>query len=134
QERKSELKQTPHTTKITVRDANLAEGFATRTPAVVDNGEGSTIPTTSTAPCFAFMGQLAEQFAPCFVGPSIAGIIGEMQQVAKGQGDLVRGSLRRGCRGGGDGRRILWRGRNLWRTTEKFATGSATATFDGRSI
>src|SRR5438270_13928708 len=117
----SELEDTPHTTNFTVGDANLAEGFAARTPAVVDNGEGSTIPTTSTAPCFAFMGQLAEQFAPCFVGPSIAGVIGEMQQVAKGQGDLVRGSLRRGCRGGGDGR-------NLWRTTEKFATGSATAT------
>src|SRR5690349_13440360 len=75
------LHNTPNATNFTVGDANLTKGFAARIPALIDNGDRTTVPTTSAPTRFAFIGQTVKHVTTSLICSCVTRIIGKVEHV-----------------------------------------------------
>lgn len=89
------LQNAPGSTDFADGNTYFAEGFATSIPAIINDGERTTIPASRTAPCLTFAGKLMKQCATRLFGTCIARVIGQMKQVAERKIDFMR--WRRWC-------------------------------------
>src|SRR5579875_46564 len=106
------LHHTPDTADFTEGDADFAKGSTACIPALVDNGDGATVPAASTPSRLTFSCQLTQKMAARLFRARIAGIIGQVQQIAQRQRDFMGWRLQRSLSGG---RLLLLVLRRLWR-------------------
>jgi hypothetical protein len=95
------LHHAPHATDLTECNADFTEGLTACTPAIIDNSQGATVPTTSATSGLAFIRQVLEKSATSSFCAGIPRVVSQVQGIAMsiawlfahGQFDLMRRRL-----------------------------------------